>query len=159
SDGSFTYTPFANFNGTDSFTYKATDGIADSNEVTVTITVTPVNDPTIANDDTAITDEDTSVVIPVLANDTDVDGGPNPATVTITSQPAHGSVSVNPTTGEVTYSPDPNYNGPDSFRYTVDDEGGLTSNEATVFVTVNAVNDPPVANDDTYTIDEDNVLA
>ena len=76
-DGSFTYTPDANFNGTDSFTYKANDGTADSNTATVTITVTAVNDAPVAANDTYTTNEDTPLTVTapdVLANDTDVDG-------------------------------------------------------------------------------------
>ncbi len=60
-DGSFTYTPNANFNGTDSFTYTASDGTAASNVATVTITVTRVNDAPVAVNDAATTDEDTAV--------------------------------------------------------------------------------------------------
>src|SRR5206468_10518020 len=77
-DGSLVYMPALNFNGTDSFTYKAGDGQAQSGVATVTITVTPVNDaPVAANDDTYTTPEDTQLTVSapgVLANDTDADG-------------------------------------------------------------------------------------
>ncbi|MHA2313537.1 MAG: Ig-like domain-containing protein, partial [Candidatus Thorarchaeota archaeon] len=75
-DGSFTYTPDANFFGTDSFTYRASDGILQSDITTVTITVNPVNDPPVAVNDYAELDEDTVIIIDVLANDYDVDGDP-----------------------------------------------------------------------------------
>ncbi len=148
-DGSFTYTPNPNFHGTDSFVYRLTDDDGDSDTATVTITVNPVNDPPVANDDTATTDEDTSVEINVLDNDTDVDDTLDPTTVTITVPPQHGSVSVNTTTGVVTYTPAGDYYGPDSFKYTVKDNGGATSNAATVTITVNpvpftALRTPPV---------------
>lgn len=75
-DGSFTYLPNANFNGLDSFTYKANDGKLDSNVATVTITVNPVNDAPVASDDAGTTDEDMALTIDVLANDGDVDNDP-----------------------------------------------------------------------------------
>src|SRR5258708_39216638 len=79
SNGSFSYTPATNYNGTDSFTYKANDGKADSNVATVTITVTAVNDPPVAANDSYSTAEDTALTVSapgVLGNDTDVDGDP-----------------------------------------------------------------------------------
>jgi VCBS repeat-containing protein len=79
SDGSFTYHPAADYNGLDSFTYKAVDGALESAPVTVTITVTPVNDPPVAAADEAQTLEDTGVAVQapgVLSNDRDVDGTP-----------------------------------------------------------------------------------
>src|SRR5581483_9034317 len=97
------------YNGTDTFTYKATDGIANSNEATVTLTITPVNDSPVANPDTVITDEDTPVVINILANDTDVDSAIDPSSVVIYQTPAHGSFSYNFFNGTVTYRPTPNY--------------------------------------------------
>ena len=75
-NGSFGYTPLANYNGSDSFTYRANDGTANSNIATVTITIGAVNDPPLAANDTAATAEDTPVAIAVLANDSDADGDP-----------------------------------------------------------------------------------
>ena len=103
------------------------------------------NAPPTAKDDTVETDEDTSVTIDVLTNDTDSDGSIESSTVTVTSGPSHGSTSLNTSTGEVTYSPDKDYHGADSFTYTVKDEDDETSNEATVEVEVKDVNDPPTA--------------
>src|SRR6185295_8044494 len=73
-DGSFTYTPSADYNGPDSFTYKANDGQADSNVATVSINVGPVNDTPAAQNDSFSTAEDNAVIGNVLANDIDVDG-------------------------------------------------------------------------------------
>ena len=99
-----------------------------------------------ANPDTATTAEDTPVTIPVLANDTDPTG--QPLTVTSAEAP-NGTVTVNPN-GTITYTPDPNYNGPDTITYTVRDPDGNTST-STVSVTVTPVNDAPEANPDTST--------
>lgn len=100
-----------------------------------------VNRVASAANDSATTNEDTPIDIPVLANDID-DLPVSQGTVAITSGPAHGSVSVS-AAGVVTYTPDANYSGPDSFTYTVTDAGGAVSNEATVAITVNAVADAP----------------
>jgi VCBS repeat-containing protein len=124
-DGSFDYTPDANFNGTDTFAYRANDGSADSNVATVTITVSAVNDSPVANDDTATTSENTPVLVDVLANDTDVDGNLDPTSVTVTSAATNGTTAVDPLTGAITYTPDSSYTGPDSFVYEICDTGGL----------------------------------
>ncbi|GAA0825714.1 hypothetical protein GCM10009112_02170 [Marinomonas arenicola] len=102
------------------------------------------------------TDEDASITIDVLANDTDVDGTIDPTSVVITTQPEHGTVSVNSETGKVTYTPNEHYNGNDSFEYTVEDNNGLVSNPATVSLTVNSVDDAPVItlNDESVTVSE-----
>ena len=162
-----TYTPGTNYNGFDSFTFKVNDGSADSAPATVSITVYAVNDAPDALDDSATTDEDTAVTVNVLANDTDVDGD----TVLLTSfgNGAHGTVTrdTNGTPGttsddKLIYTPALNYNGPDSFTYTISD--GTLTDTATVSITVTAVNDAPDALDDSATTDEDtavtvNVLA
>ena len=110
-DGSFIYTPAANYNGADSFTYKANDGAADSNVATVTLTVTPVNDAPVAVDDSYSTAEDTALTVAapgVLGNDTDVDG--DPLTAVLVSDPAHGTLALN-ADGSFTYTPAADYNG------------------------------------------------
>jgi VCBS repeat-containing protein len=149
-DGSFTYTPDANFNGADSFTYKANDGTADSNVATVNITVTDGNDAPVAVDDSATTAEDTPLTVAapgVVGNDTDTDG--NSLSAVKVSDPANGTVTVN-ADGSYTYTPNANFNGGDSFTYKAND-GSADSNVATVNITVTAVNDAPVAVDDAYT--------
>lgn len=160
--GTITYTPNENYNGTDSFQYRIfDDGFplpALSSVATVTITINPVNDPPVPLDDTAQTQEDTPVTIAVLANDSDIDGNLAPSSVTVTSGPSHGQTTVNPVSGQIIYTPDRDYNGSDSFTYSVTDDGtpppGLSA-EATVSVTVIAVNDAPVAVADTAVTDED----
>ena len=164
-DGTFAYTPDADYAGTDSFTYTVDDGHGGTDTATVTVTVEPADPgnaaPTaVAN--SATTTEDTPVTTGnVLANDTDADG--DTLSITGFTQGAHGTV-VNNGDGTFTYTPDENYSGNDSFTYTISDGQGGTST-ATVNVAVSEVGDPPTAVDDTFTTDEDtpittgNVLA
>src|SRR5207244_837824 len=142
----------ANFNGPDSFTYRANDGSLDSNIATVSITVTAVNDAPVASDQTVATNEDTAKAITLGA--TDVEG--SPLTYAIVTGPAHGTLSG--TAPAVTYTPAANYNGADSFTFKAND-GSLDSNVATVSITVTAVNDAPVATNQTVTTDEDTAKA
>jgi VCBS repeat-containing protein len=156
-DGSFTYAPAANFNGSDSFTYKANDGSLDSNTATVTITVSAVNDPPTAVNDAYTVAEDTLLNVAaagVLANDSDVEG--SPLTAVLVSGPTHGTLTLN-ANGSFTYLPAANFNGSDSFTYQAND-GSLNSNPATVTITVSAVSDPPTAANDAYTVAEDTLL-
>jgi large repetitive protein len=149
-DGTITYTPNANFNGTDTITYTISDGQGGSATATITVTVAPVNDPPVAVNDVATTNEDTPVIVPVLVNDSDLDG--NPLTVTAATA-ANGTVVINPD-GTVTYTPNANFNGTDTISYTISDgAGGFSS--ATVTVTVAPVNDTPVANPEAATTPED----
>src|SRR5205823_6481822 len=114
-NGSFTYTPSANYNGADSFTYKASDGQAFSNVATVSITVTPVNDPPVAANDGYTTPEDTALNVTapgLLGNDTDVDG--DSLTAVVIGGPSHGTLTLN-ANGSFTYTPATAYTGPDSF--------------------------------------------
>jgi VCBS repeat-containing protein len=157
-DGSLVYTPNANFNGTDSFTYTATDGIATSSPATVTITVTAVNDAPVAVPDTYAGTEDTPLVVNaatgVLANDTDVDG--DPLTASLVSGPTNGSLTLN-ANGSFSYTPNANFNGADSFVYMAND-GTADSLPTVVTLTIAAVNDTPVAVSDAYTTSEDTPL-
>jgi VCBS repeat-containing protein len=141
-NGSFTYTPAANFHGSDSFTYRASDGTLASSQATVTITVTATNDGPTATDDAYSTAEDTALTVAapgVLANDTDPDG--DTLSAVAGSGPSHGTLSRN-ADGSFTYTPAADYNGSDSFTYRASD-GTLTSNLATVTLTVSATNDAP----------------
>ncbi len=152
-DGSFTYTPGLNYNGPDSFTYRVSDGVLSSNTATVRLTVNAVNNPPVVVDDTYTTNEDVLLVISgtgVIGNDSDVDG--DSLTASVVTNPAHGTLTLN-IDGSFTYSPAANYNGSDSFTYRVSD-GLLISKVATVFLTVNAVNDAPVANADAFSTSE-----
>jgi hypothetical protein len=144
-----TYTPELNFNGTDSFTYKANDGMADSNVATVTITVTPVNDAPVAVDDEYTVAEKETLTIDapgVLGNDSDVDGDALSAILVDTV--SNGTLTPN-ANGSFTYIPDEYFNGMDSFTYKASD-GELESELAVVTITVTPVNDWPIANDDFY---------
>jgi hypothetical protein len=131
-NGGFTYTPNTNYFGPDAFTYKANDGAADSGIATVTINVAPVNDPPSAQNDSATTPRNTPVIVSVLANDSDADGS-TPVIVSFT-QGTNGGVSNNGN-GTLTYSPNLNFTGSDSFGYTIADGQGGT-NSASVDVTV-----------------------
>lgn len=154
-NGSFSYNPAPDFNGSVSFTYRASDGSLQSPQVTVTIDVTPVNDAPVAVPNNAQVNEDASVVIQILGNDTDIDNAINPATLTIITQPERGTIQVNATTGAVTYTPAANYFGNDFFTYRVSDVDGLASNNAMVSITVIPVNDAPVAFADNVVTPED----
>ena len=149
-DGSFMYTPDANFNGEDSFIYKAFDGTAYSEETTVTITVTSINDAPVAVEDAYTTDEDTVLTVlvidGVLANDTDVDG--DTLTAVLVSDVSNGTLAL-ADDGSFVYTPNANYFGSDSFTYKASD-GTLESEPVTVTITVGLVNDWVVANDDEY---------
>lgn len=146
-----TYTPNANYNGTDSFTWKANDGQADSNTATVVITVNPVNDPPVAQDGSANTNED--VPVPVTLTATDVDSVL--LSYSVVTPPANGSVTV---FGNVaTYTPNPNFSGTDTFTFKAND-GTADSNAATITITVNHVNHAPVATDGVASTNEDTAV-
>ena len=153
-DGTVTYTPDADFNGSDSFTYDISDGNGGTDTATVSVTVNPVNDAPVAADDNATTNEDTAVIISVLANDTDVEG--DVLTITGVGAASNGTV-VDNGDGTVTYTPDADFNGSDSFTYDISDGNGGTDT-ATVSVTVDPVNDAPVAADDSATTNEDTAV-
>jgi hypothetical protein len=149
-----TYTPNLGFTGSDSFTYTISDGRGGTDTADVTVTVNPVNHAPVALDDEATTDEDMAVTIDVLANDTDPDPGDTLTVISVT-QPGNGSATNNGTS--VTYAPKKDFNGTDTFTYTASDGRGGTAT-ATVTATVNAVNDPPVAANDAYGVDQDKTL-
>jgi len=146
-----TYTPNANFNGSDSFTFNVNDGTVDGVSATVSITVTPVNDPPVANDDDATMQEDTQVSIALMGNDPDGD----PLTYSVVTGPSHGKLSG--TAPNLTYTPNANFNGSDSFTFNVND-GTVDSVSATVSITVTPVDDPPAANDNSATTQEDRLV-
>gem|GEM_PF-6990008 len=157
-NGSFSYVPTSGFFGTDSFRYYANDGSADSNRVTVTITINEVNNPPVAVADSYATDEDIPLTIPangVLDNDSDADG--DSFSVILSSNATNGTVSL-ASNGSFTYTPNTNFNGTDSFTYIAND-GDLDSSATTVRVTVNPINDPPIARNDTFANNENTVLS
>jgi VCBS repeat-containing protein len=156
-DGSFTYTAVLNFSGTDSFTYRVSDGTAWSAPSTVFINVSTPNQAPITTDDAYTTAEDTPLVVAapgVLGNDTDPNG--NTLTATLGTPPAHGTLSF-AADGRFTYTPDPGWHGTDTFTYQADD-GTAESNLATVTIVVTPVNDPPVGVTDTYSTTQNTPL-
>ncbi|MHA1939888.1 MAG: Ig-like domain-containing protein, partial [Candidatus Thorarchaeota archaeon] len=158
SDGSFDYFPDPNFFGTDAFTYIASDGALESNIATVTITVNPVDDPAVAVDDYATTDEDTPINIDVMANDYDIEGD-SFSLLGFASDPAeiHGELTLVDVGGTpmIQYTPDSNWHGSAWFIYSIGTTGSTQTDTAYVYITVNPVNDAPVAVDDYVVLDED----
>ncbi len=172
-DGTFTYTPDADFNGADSFTYEVSDGQGGSATATAAITIAAVNDTPVAVDDTAAIAEDAApntVTGDVLANDSDVDGDPLTLTTRGDAVLSYGALTLN-ADGSYSYALD-NSNADvdalndgetltDSFVYTVTD--GTDEASATLAITINGVTDvipnqPPVAVDDAFSTDVDVVL-
>jgi hypothetical protein len=154
-DGSFDYSSIQDFNGTDTFTYIATDGKYNSNMATVTITVNPVNDPPVANNDAYNVDKNDTldVLIPgVLSNDTDVDG--DPLTAILINPVSSGSLAFN-SDGSFSYTPNLGFEGHDTFTYEASDG---TDNSNTATVTISVANHPPVANNDAYSVDKNDTL-
>ncbi|WP_274059823.1 tandem-95 repeat protein, partial [Vibrio parahaemolyticus] len=146
--GIATITPTADWNGSETLTFTATDPSGESISQTVNFTVAPVAD-IVADKATVV--EDTPTIIKVLGNDT-FEGDGKVVSLDANSGPANGTVSVNPD-GSVTYTPNDNYQGTDSFTYIV--TSGGVSESTTVSVDVTPVNDAPVAKDDTAITDED----
>ncbi|ENX4858072.1 tandem-95 repeat protein [Vibrio parahaemolyticus] len=149
-NGIATISPTADWNGSETLTFTATDPSGESISQTVNFTVAPVAD-IVADKATVV--EDTSTVIKVLGNDTFE--GDGVVSLDANNGPANGSVSVNPD-GSVTYTPNDNYHGTDSFTYIV--TSGGVSESTTVRVDVTPVNDAPVAKDDIATTQEDTAV-
>jgi hypothetical protein len=117
----FTYTPNDEYNGQDTVCIVTCAGTVCDTTIVI-ITITPVNDPPVAVDDSETTQEDTPVDIDVTVNDFDIDGVINPTTVTVLTDPTNGTV-VNNGDGTITYSPNPDFVGVDEFTYSVCDNG------------------------------------
>ncbi len=153
-DGTFTYTPAANYNGPDSFTYQVCDCDNDCDSATVNVTVTPVDDMPNAVNDAISTNEDSPVNGNAATNDTPSgDGGNTWQLVGPNGGAQHGTVVMNPD-GTFTYTPAPNYNGTDVFTYKLCDTDGDCST-ATVTVTIAPANDVPIAVNDAISTSED----
>jgi len=146
------FTPSAGYVGLAVFTYTASDGSL-TDTATVTVTVTPVNHAPVAMPDSVSNAEDTPEDIFVLANDSDVDG--DPLTVIAVTTPANGTTSTDGIS--VRYTPNPNFDGVDTFYYTISD-GSLTAT-AIVTVTQIPINDAPQANADTYSVASNTTLS
>jgi type VI protein secretion system component Hcp len=136
SGANLTYTPDADYNGPDSFTYVANDGWTDSEAASISLTVNAVNDAPVANAQSVGSDEDTATAVTLSGSDADGDS----LIFTVLSGPAHGTLSGSG--ANLTYTPDPDYNGPDSFTYVAND-GAEDSAAASVSLAVTAVNDAP----------------
>ncbi|HVR66437.1 MAG TPA: cadherin-like domain-containing protein, partial [Verrucomicrobiae bacterium] len=152
-NGTLTYTPVGNYNGGDTISYTISDGKGGTASGSVAVTVAAVNDGPVAAGDKAATNEDTAVTVNVLGNDSDVDG--DKLSVTAASA-GHGTVTVN-ADGTLTYKGDANFNGNDTITYSISDGHGGTAS-STVAVTVNAVNDGPVAGADKAMVNEDGAV-
>jgi VCBS repeat-containing protein len=155
-DGSFTYTPEANYSGADSFMYQATDSIAQSTSAAVTLNVHADNDAPVANDDSYSTPHNTALTVyalGVLGNDTDPEL--DPLSAILVSGPSHGTVTLN-SDGSFTYEPDTNFAGTDSFTYKAND-GADDSAPATVTIEVTDI--APNTGDDSYVVTHDQTLA
>jgi VCBS repeat-containing protein len=151
--GAFTYTPAFHYYGSASFTFKANDGSLDSNTATVMITVNHANTVPATADGSVTTSEDTPANFTLSATDPDTDYvPPQVLTYSIVSAPSNGVLTG--TGSSRTYTPNTNYNGSDSFTFRVSD-GLAFSNTSTVNITVDAVNDTPVADAQTITPTED----
>ena len=160
------YTPDADFNGTDSFSYTVSDGKGGTDSATVSITVNPVDDapiPTntvpVANDDTATTDQNTAVQVQVLANDSDADS--DALNVVSVNAGSNGSTSID--NNQILYTPNADFFGTDSFTYDISDgNGGTTTATVTVTVTEETLpvvtNTVPVANDDAVTTEQNTAV-
>ncbi|MBU2020088.1 MAG: tandem-95 repeat protein, partial [Bacteroidetes bacterium] len=164
--GNFTYTPNPNFFGSDTVVISVCDNGAPVICIndTIFVTVTPVNDAPFADDDSNTTNEDIPVLTTVVSNDSDFDGTINPASVDLdpsssgiqsTFSNAFGTWTAN-SSGVVTYTPTLDFNGTATVTYRVNDNLGLSSNVATLTITVNAVNDAPVLDNEFITTSTNN---
>jgi Ca2+-binding RTX toxin-like protein len=142
-DGTFTYIPVANYNGTDTFTYTIIDSDGQTDTATVTLTVVPVTDGTPqAIDDSTTTLEDIAVIISPLTNDNLIDEA---SIINFDATSSQGATVTQTAEGAFTYTPVLNYNGIDSFTYTIKDSDGESST-ATITVNITPVNDTPINN-------------
>jgi hypothetical protein len=162
SKGSFNYRPNSNFNGTDSFTYRANDGSANTHVATVFITVQSVNDPPVAKDGSYSTDQGTMLTVPapgVLGNDADVDG--DALTASLDDDVGSGTIALQPD-GSFIYSPDIGFFGSDSYTYSACDNRGLCDTARATITVLNTRPDitlhPPSLDFGTVIISEGKVL-
>ncbi|MBC8501496.1 MAG: tandem-95 repeat protein, partial [Nitrosopumilus sp.] len=150
-NGTFTYQPNQNFASTDSFAYALNNGTHNSNEATVTITVNPINDAPVAQDDLAETQQNVPIRIHVLENDSDVEDDSLNILLEVDPLVTKGNVTLDGS--DVLFTPQTDFVGETSFSYRASD-GDKTSNLANVAVTVTSVNDIPDAVDDNATTPE-----
>ena len=149
-DGEVVYTPDHNYSGDDEFTYTVNDGKGGEDTATVTIDITAVNEDVNAIDDSFTVEAGSlATILDLTSNDTDADG--DTMTVTAVTSATNGTVSLD--LGVVTYKPDADYDGTDSFTYTVSD--GTVTDTATATVVVEALNAAPTTTEDVVTLNED----
>jgi VCBS repeat-containing protein len=154
SDGSFDYTPPENYYGPDSFTYHADEAGIDSNIVTVSISVTAVNDiPTITGSPATTVEEDALYNFIPTANDVDGDL----LTFSIVNKPTWATFSTE--TGELSGTPTNDHVGTTTDIVITVSDGALFASLSAFDLTVTNVNDYPVATDDSYSVDEDTILS
>lgn len=157
-DGTLRYTPKAEFNGSDSFTYTVSDGQGGTKTGTVTVSVAAVHDAPKTGADSFITNEDTALVlsaVKLLGNNSTTETGP--LTIQSVRCPTNGTVSKDGS-GNVTFTPHANFNGIASFDYVVADASGVTSVQR-VSVTVNPINDAPMTRGLSYAVVPGNTLS
>jgi VCBS repeat-containing protein len=160
-DGSFSYTPYANYQGVDGFSYVATDGPGTSDVAAVTLSIQAMNDPPVAMDDQYMTGRNTPLVVAaagVLEQDADVEG--DSLSARLVSPTSHGTLELMPD-GSFRYIPDAGFHGSDAFSYVASD-GAVESNAATVTIVVASLdpeNQAPEATADNNQVPEDGVLA
>jgi hypothetical protein len=140
--GVITYVPGADWSGTDSFAYQVCDDLANCVVASVVVSVSPQNDPPVASDFTVNGFEDLAATAGIAAHVTDIDGILDFTSVRIVGGPAHGSVTVDPVTGAITYTAAPDFAGTDTVMYLVCDLAGACDSGRVTFVAA-AVNDAP----------------
>jgi outer membrane protein OmpA-like peptidoglycan-associated protein len=144
------YSPTVGFVGVDTFTYTIADDKGATSASQITITVLSTNRAPVAQNDAFAVNQDTATQLDVTANDSDPDG--NPLKITTITTPAHGNASISG--GKVSYTPVTGFVGVDTFTYTITDDKGATSS-AVATVTVKSTNRAPVAQSDTFSLNQD----
>ncbi|MDA0791774.1 MAG: Ig-like domain-containing protein, partial [Proteobacteria bacterium] len=155
-DGSFSYTPTTDFSGEDSFSYAATDPGGLTSVATVSLTIVPVDDPPRANNDRFAGTDNELIAGDLLANDVDVEGDDFRIDIDPVQPPAAGTLTINPD-GTFSYRSMEGFSGADTFVYQILDAAGRSS-EATVDISIEAVQEPPLAADDRYQLTESSLL-
>ncbi|MFY8297407.1 Ig-like domain-containing protein [Pseudoalteromonas sp. SS15] len=157
--GTIEYKSATDFRGQDLFSYVVSDteGL-ESNPSTVYLDVTGPNKAPIAMNDSAVTQQDTSIEINILDNDTDIDGTIDLNTIKLVTEPQNGTAKFSVELSKLIYIPKDGFYGTDALAYSFQDNEGASSNEATVAITVTRVNKPPIAIDDSFDVDEGTAL-